>query len=273
MPPNLNLDLINDPRLYTIGAGIAEINQKDPVTGLLTGYHDVGNSSVVEPTNSDERFIKNESRTRYRSRVANLLLKRNMEITLNIDDWSGFAIGLWWQAKRTAQPAQLATPIVDEVVTTAAVLGDEYRLAKYGPITAYTLHNSVGAVLLVEGTDYVVTDFNVPTVRLLTTAVNVANGDGFKASYTPTAYTVSAGAQFDIGTIATVSGALRFIGDPPNGPRLLYDFWDCDFRPNGGLPLINTTNENTPISIIASVNQDLINHPTNPIGRILQLPA
>jgi hypothetical protein len=273
MPPGLNMDLIDDAKLYMIGAGIAHINMKDPVTGLYTGYRDMGNATQVEPTNSDERFKKNESRTRYRAEKANLLLKRNTEITLALDEWSADNLALYFQGTRSAQAAQLATPIVDEVVSTAAVLGRTYQLLKRGPISAYTLHNSVGAVLLVEGTDYVVTDVNVPTIRLLETAANVADGDGFKASYTPTAYTGSTGVQIDIGTVSQVEGAFMFIGDAVNGPRLLFDYWKCSFRPNGALSLVNNTNDNSPLSIIVSVQSDASGHPNNPIGRILQLPA
>jgi len=272
MPP-LNMDLINDPRLYMIGAGIAEINLQDPDTGLFTGYHDMGNATTFEPTNSDDRFKKYESRTRYRALAADLLLRRNTDINIQFDEWSGTALSIYYQARRSAQSAQLATPVVDESVSTAVLLGSSYRLVKYGPISAYTLHNSTGPVLLVEGTDYVVDDVNVPIVRILPTAVNIANGDTLLASYTPTAYAGSAGAQFDIGTIPTVLGALRFIGDPPNGPRLLYDYWLCTFKPTGGVALINTSNENTPVPITASIMTDITNHPSNPIGRILQLPA
>lgn len=270
----VNMDLVNDPRLYMIGAGIAHINVKDPDTGLFTGYRDMGNTPVIEPVNSDERFKKNESRTRYRAEVANILLKRNTEITINIDEWSADNLALFFQGTRSAQAAQVATPVVDESVTTAAVLGRTYRLAKYGPISAVTVKGGVaGATTLALNLDYEITDTNVPTIRLLPGAPTAANGDIIKASYTPTAYAGSAGVQINIGTVNTVTGALQIVTDPVNGPRLLFDYWLCSFRPNGGSALITSGNENTPLSVIASVQSDVTNHPTNPIGRILQLPA
>ena len=271
MPPT-DLTTVNDPRLYMIGAGIPEINLNDPVTGLPTGYQDVGNATVLTPTNSDDRFKKNSSRDRYRAEVANLLLRRNTDIQIDLDEWSAFNIALFYQANRTAQAAQVATPIVAEVLTTAALKGSSYRTAKYGPISAVTVNNSTTSTLLVLGVDYEISDPNVGIIRILPGTVLVATGDDITISYTPTAYAAGL-VQWDIGTISLMTGALRFISDPANGPRILYDYWKVQFRPNGAVPLINNTNENTPLSIIASVQSDIVNHPTNPIGRMLQLPA
>src|SRR4051812_15217539 len=54
----LNMDGIADPRLFSIGAGILEINLKDPNTSVFNGYRDMGEVSVVTPSSSDERFKK-----------------------------------------------------------------------------------------------------------------------------------------------------------------------------------------------------------------------
>jgi len=273
MPP-VDMSLINDSRLYMIGAGIVEINQKDPVTGLLTGYRDAGNATIVQPTNSDERFQKFESRTRYRALAADLLLRRNTQIEFAFDEWSSFLVGLWLQATISDEGTQAATPVVDEVVTTAAVLGDSYLLAKRGPISAVTAKGGpTGTVSLTAGVDYTIDDTNVGVIRLLPGAVSIATGDTLKVSYTPTAYAGGLGKQFDIGTISTVECAIRFIGDPANGPRLMWDWWLTAIRPNGALPLITSGNENTPLNMIAQVKTDYTNHPTNPIGRVIELPA
>lgn len=271
MPPT-DLTTINDPRLYMIGAGIVEIDVFDPVTGLPTGYRDMGNATVVEPSNNDERFKKFESRTRYRAVVADLLLRRNTDITFNFDEWSDRLIRMYFQATQEQSAAQVATPVVGETVTTAVVLGSSYRLAKLGPISAYSFVETYGMTTLVEGTDFIIDDVNVPIVRFLADAPNLTDGDEIEGSYTPTAYAGGA-TQWNIGQVSTVRGAIRFIGDPVNGPRLLFDYWRASFRPNGALPLITTGNENTPISIIASIESDTVNHPENPIGRILQLNA
>jgi hypothetical protein len=272
MPP-LNMDLVNDPRLYNIGAGILEIDVKDPVTGLFTGYRDMGNATVVTPTNADERFKKKESRTRFRTTVANLLLSRETNIDVSLDEWSATALRIFFQGTRSAQAAQVATPVVAETLTTAAVLGSSYLTAKVGPITAVTLNNVTTSTPLVLGTDYEISDANVGAVRILDTAANVAAGDEVSISYTPTAYASGAGIEIAIGTVSIVEAAARFIGDPPNGPRLLFDWPLVEIVPNGGLPLITTSNENTPIPLTITVKSDVTNHPTYPIGRILQLPA
>jgi hypothetical protein len=272
MPP-VDMTLINDSRLYMIGAGIVEINQKDPVTGLLTGYRDAGNASVVQPTNSDERFQKYESRTRFRALVADLLLRRNTSIEFSFDEWSSFLLGIWAQATVADLSSQAATPIVDEVVSSAVVPGDSYLLAKRGPISAVTVKGGVaGSTTMTLGTDYVIDDPNVGVIRTLASGT-FALGDILKVSYTPTAYASTTGKHFDIGTISTVDAAIRFIGDPPNGPRLMWDWWVCSIRPNGALPLVTTANENTPLNMIATVKTDYANHPTNPIGQITELPA
>lgn len=270
---SLNMDLIDDSRLYQIGAGILEFNQMDPVTSLLTGYRDMGEVSVIEPTNADERFIKFSNRDRYRAQKANILLRRNTTINIQADYWTATNLGLYFQAKRSAQAAQLGTAVTGEVLTTAAVLGSTYLTAKRGPITGVVVHNTTATTVLVLGTDYEITDTNVGKIRILDTTTAVAAGDDLAIDYTPTAYTVSVGLQLDIGQISIVQGAARFIGDPVNGVRLLFDWWSVEVAPNGALPLITAGNENTPIPLTMTVKSDTTNHPTNPIGRILQLPA
>lgn len=272
MPP-LNMNLINDSRLYNIGAGILEINLKDPNSGLFTGYRDVGNATVVTPQNADERFKKKESRTRYRSVVANLLLSRETNIEVSADEWSAFLLRIYFQGTETQQVAQVATPVSGEVLTTAAVLGSSYMTAKVGPITAVSIVNTYGSITLEEGTDYVVSDPNVGVIRILDDAPNVNAGDELEIDYTPTAYASGPGIEIAIGTVSVVEAAARFIGDPPNGPRLLFDWPLVEITPNGGLPLITTGNENTPIPLTITVKSDVANHPTYPIGRIIQLPA
>lgn len=271
MPPT-NLDNIFDPRLYMIGAGVIELNLNDPVTGLPTGYFDIGNANAFEPTNSDERFKIFESRTRYRAVDADLLIRRNTEIGFNILKWTRKAIALYFQSTPAQGSALAGTAIVDEVVTTAVVLGSTYRLAHPGPITAVTAKNDAGPTTLDVGIDYEITDPNVPTIHVLPGAVKIAAGDTMTVSYTPTAY-ASGITTWPIGSVSMVEGAIRFIGDPPFGPRLQFDYWKCSFKPNGGAPLINTSNEPTPLQIIASVNSDAIGHPGSPIGLITELPA
>ncbi len=272
MPP-LNMDLVNDPRLYMIGAGILEINKKDPATGLFTGFRDMGNATVVTPTNADERFKKKESRTRYRSVVANILLNRETNIDVDLDEWSATALTMFTQGTRSAQAAQAATPVTGETLTTAAVLGSSYLTAKVGPITAVSVVNTYGSITLTEGVDYVIADPNVGVIRILDDAPNVNAGDELEIDYTPTAYASGAGIEIVIGTENIIEAAARFIGDPPNGPRLLWDWPLVEIAPRGALPLITTGNENTPIPLSITVKSDIVNTPTYPIGRILQLPA
>lgn len=272
MPP-LNMDQVNSPSLYMIGAGILEINKKDPDTGLFTGFRDMGNATLVTPTNADERFKKKESRTRYRSTVVNLLLSRETNIDVDLDEWSRSALELFTQGTNTAQTAQTATPVVGETLTDAAVLGSSYRTAKVGPISAVSVVNTYGSVTLTEDVDYEITDPNVGVIRILDSSPNVLTGDELEVSYTPTAYASGAGIEIAIGTVNVIEAAARFIGDPPNGPRLLWDWPLVEITPRGGLPLITTANENTPIPLSITVKSDVVNYPTYPLGRIIQLPA
>lgn len=270
--PAMDMNTVNDPRLYYIGAGIVYLNLFDPETGLPTGYFDAGNATVVRPTNNDERFLKNESRTRYRARVVNLLLRRNIDIQFDFDEWSSRLVSAWWQGTPDVGTTQAATPIVDEEVTTAVMLGASYVLAARGPITGYSFQEAYGPTALVEGVDYVIDDINVPVVRILPDAVNIADGDTLEASYTPTAYT---GTPFNlaIGTVSQIEAAVMFVGDPPNGPRLRYNWWKGILVPNGSLDLIQTGNENAPLSFTFSVSSDTTGHPDSPLGFIDQLLA
>lgn len=269
----LSMDLVNDPRLYNIGAGIFELNLKDPVTGVYPGFRDMGNLTVLTPTNSDERFKKKESRTRYRSTVANFLLSREINMDAQLDEWSKTGLGLWLQGTTAAQASQEGTAVTGEVLTTAAIPGTTYLTAKRGPISAVTVNNTTTSSALVLGTDYVISDPNVGAIRILDTATGVTAGDDLSIDYTPTAYSGSLGTQITIGTVNVQEAAARFIADPVNGPRLLWEWPLVEVTPNGGLPLITTQNENTPIPLTIAVKNDTVGHPTYPLGRVLQLPA
>lgn len=269
----LSMDGIADPRLFMIGAGILEINRKNPVTGIFDGYRDMGEVSVVTPSSADERFKKKSSRDRYRATIANLLLSRDPAIDVQIDDWSKTALGLFFQGTTSAQSAQVGTAVTGEVLTTAAWLGSTYLTAKRGPITGVVVHNTTTSATLTVGTDYVVSDPNVGKIRILDDAPGVTAGDDLTIDYTPTAYSAGPGAQIVIGDVSVVEAAVRFISDPVNGPRLLFDWPLAEIVPNGGLPLINTGNTNTPIPLTINVKSDTVGHPSYPIGRILQLPA
>lgn len=269
----LSMDLVNDPRLYNIGAGILELNIKDPTTLVYPGFRDMGNLTVLTPTNSDERFKKKESRTRFRSTVANFLLSRETNMDAQLDEWSRTALALWLQGTSSAQAAQLGTAVTGEVLTTAAIVGTTYLTLKRGPITGVVVHNTTTSTTLALGTDYVISDPNVGAIRILDTATGVAAGDDLSIDYTPTAYAGSVGTQITIGTVNVYEAAARFIADPVNGPRLLWEWPLVEIVPNGGLPLITLQNENTPIPLTITVKNDTVGHPTYPLGRVLQLPA
>jgi hypothetical protein len=253
-----------DARLLMLGAGVFLINEFD-TNGALTYWRHMGNVTSGELTQAVTKLTKRESMTRARNVYLDLQKDQTFTLALSLDEWSVNNVGLYLRGTSAATAAQAATPVTGEVVTTTAVLGASYFLAKYGAVSAVTLNNTTTTTPLVLGTDYTI-DLETGRITILSTATNVAAGDDISADYTPTAY-ASGLTQIKAGQRSTPRGQIRFIGDPQNGPRMVVDFWKTSISANANAQLISPPDatDTSQLALVATVEADLTNHADSPL--------
>jgi hypothetical protein len=251
-----------DARLLMLGAGVFLINEQDE-SGAPTYDRHFGNIGSGELTQTTTRITKRESMTRNRNVYLDLQKDQTFELRLVLDEWSVRNMGLYLRGDVTQTAAQVATPVVAAPFIAAAVLGATYMLPVYGPVSAVTL--KVASTSLVVGTDYTI-NLETGMVTLLTSAVNVDDGDVVTWSGTPTAFPNGL-TRIRAGTRKNVRGAITFIGDPQNGPRLLVRIWKATIRPDANAALISAPDatDTTPLTLVASVEADIVNHPDSPL--------
>ncbi len=253
-----------DARLLMLGAGVFYINEQDEA-GASTYFRHMGNISSGDLSVALTELTIKESMTRARN--VYLQLQKDQVYTLNLalDEWAVKNVGLFIRGASSTSAAQAATPVSGEVLTTVAVLGATYFTAKYGPIASVTVHNTTTPAVLVLGTDYTI-NLETGAVTILASTVAVVAGDDISIDYTPTAY--SAGlVTVHAGSRANVRGAIRFIGDPQHGPRLLVDFWKASIAASANMGLISAPDATTvsSMTLTATIESDLTNHASSPI--------
>ncbi len=253
-----------DARLLMLGAGVFLINEQAE-DGTPTYNRHMGNVVSGEITQTTTRITKRESMTRNRNVYLDLLKDQTFELRLVLDEWSVKNMGLYLRGDSIQTSAQVATAIVAEVLTASAVLGASYMTAKFGPISAVTVKDTTTPSTLALNTDYTV-NLETGLVTLLLGSTAVDDGDNITIDYTPTAYS-SGITRIRAGTRKNVRGAITFIGDPQNGPRLLVKVWKANIRPDANAALISAPDatDTTPLTLVAAVEADIVNHADSPI--------
>lgn len=249
------------------------------VGGVYQPFYDMGNVREGGPTNADDRLDVKSARSAAAPSLKNLLRSRTITWRVLFESFMKENLRKITMSTTGTIAAQAATPVVAEVLRAdvpaatlgAALGGAVFFTALYGPATAIVL--DVGATQLVEGTDYVISQ-NVRgrvAITILPGSTVVTNGtDDLTIDYTPTAYA----AGFDtlnLGQATEIEGAVRFIGDPASGRAIHMDVWKVSVNPTGVLGLISENISQGELSF--TVLEDAANHPTNPLGQAVIMPA
>jgi hypothetical protein len=214
---------------------------------------------ITPSVEKKDRFDATRNTARKLATV-NVTQTHMMKITAGEFDPENVALAL---LGTTAAYTQAATPITGESLTTSAVLGRIYRLAKRLP-TAITVKK--GATPLVLGTDYDVEDSTMGLIRLLPTSSTIIAGDTLTVDYTPTAISGAGLTRISSGLVSSIDASLVFVGDPANGPAFDAELWHVRFSPAGALAWINNDFANIPLE--AEILDDSANHAAAPLYHV-----
>ena len=235
-------------------------------SGLSTGFKHLGNVETFELTTTDDKVQKFSSMSAGAPLYKEVNRRRTAVLTLTGSEFHPENMALVTMGD-LSKLVQAATAIVDEAVAAATIPGMYFTTKLLGPITAVSV--KVGAVAGVENTDYAILNANLGLIRILpgTTQTGVVT-----VSYTPTAYTAPNGpAVVSGGSAGVIQGAIKFIGDPSTGPDMLVDVWRANVSPNGAVGLIG--DDFATMSLTMSILDDAVNHPAQPLYRIIYPPA
>jgi hypothetical protein len=158
--------------------------------------------------------------------------------------------------------SQVGSTVTGQVIAAEATLGRWYK----------ALHRGLSAVTVTQG-DYTLVlneDYTLDAVSgriyLMPTSTTIVEGDPIEIDYT---YATLSKQVVRAGVSNSITGSLRFIGDPSEGPAREIEVWKADLTPEGELGLI--TDEFGTWSLNASVLSDKVNHPNEPYYREIWL--
>jgi hypothetical protein len=252
------------PDLLYIGKGVLYLT--DHASGL--SWH-VGNATRVEINTSDEVVDKYSSMEASAPIYARRLQRRTVTIGITLDEYdkNNIAAALMGEHEPIDQPV---TPVVDQVVGTAAI-GGQYRVPAYN-LEGVAVTLDAGGTPMVLTTDYEWVNKDIGLFRLLEPSSVWDPGDELTASYTPTAFA----STLIRGGVTPVKqyGAL-FIGDPSAGPPLLVEVFNCTLAPTAPFQLISE--DYAPIELEGAIQSDAAGQyggsEDSPLYNVIGLPA
>lgn len=252
-----------DPANELLGRGKLFIDKFD-ANGNRTGQQDFGNCSVYEVEDKVETKEKYEQMDPESSLYARAVTRQTVTIKITGDEITLDNIATALNGTSEVITATGAT-ITAETITPSggAVLGRYYDLA-HRNVTALT-DVKQGSTTLVLGTDYTA-DLVNGRIFLLPTSVTITPGTALTADYTFGTYTYNA---VNVASARSVDAYVRFIGNPVKGRIFQHEWWHVQFTPSGSLGWIH--DDFGQLTIDGMVIADPVNHPTNPIGHIIQI--
>lgn len=240
-----------------VGKGQLFFNRFD-ANGLATAYRHLGNVDKLEIATADTKLQKFSAMSAASPLYEEVTTNRVVTLSVTGSEFHPENLALVTLGQVNAG-TQAATAVTAEAVAPATIPGSYFTTAKLGPLTAITV--TFGSTPGVAGVDYVVVDakvglFHILPTTLMTGAVTIA--------YTPTAYTGPTALSIVAGgTQGIIQGALKFVGDPTAGPKIILDVWKVNVAPNGAVGLISDAFAD--LSLTMTVQDDSQNHPAAPL--------
>lgn len=230
---------------------------------VKTGEFDLGNCTAFDITPKATVKEKYESMDPSSSLYARAVTQQTHSVKITGDEYSLFNLAnalMGSQSNINVTGATISgTP--GETVVAGTVLAGAWYSLQYRNVSAVTL--KLGATTLVAGTDYTL-DAVRGRIYIIPGGAGVGVGP-LTAGYTYATYNFN---TVQGGNLASVDMYLRFIGNPVKGPTFEAEFWHVQFVPNGSLGFVADDFGNWTIEGMCIA--DAINHPTEPLYRLIQ---
>src|ERR1700733_9258041 len=253
-----------NPANVLLGRGKVFLDNLDAL-GNRTGMQDLGNCTAVQTENKVEIKEKYESMDPASSLYARGVTRQTVSIKITGDEFTldNIARAMLGVVQQVTGPgATVAAEAFTAGSPNGIIQGRYYPLA-HRNITTLT-DVKTGSTSGVLGTDYTI-DLLRGIVYVIPGSTLFAAGVQLTADYVYGSYTYNA---VRVAAVGTVEAYLRFEGNPIKGPTYEAEYWHVSFTPSGELGLIADDFGNWTLE--GEVIADPVNHPTQPIGRIIQ---
>jgi hypothetical protein len=253
-----------------VGAGRAFFARTDATTGIeTTGLRFLGDCSELRITPAEDEVREHYSSAEAaRPLMKRVPIRRKVTFNLKLHEFSIENLALALMGDQS-EYTQANTPIVDEILSTAPIVG-----AHYGP----TAKRAIGTITVKRGAttipsgEYDLVDAEAGIIFLHNVAATFTGATGnLTISYTPTAIVTGSGrAQVAGGKSTTVEGRLFYLPDPTTGPKTEISVWHISMSPEGDIGLI--ADDFGEVTVKGEVLTDATNHPAAPYYLVTQRP-
>jgi hypothetical protein len=245
-----------------IGRGVVMVDPLDPVTLLRSmSLRHVGNVEKLEIDDKVEVKEKYESMDPNGLLYARAVTRQTVTLKLTGDEITADNVAAAFNGVLSTITGAGGSPAGETIMSAAGLVpGRYYQLANKNVDPATV---AIGGLVL--GTDFVVTDALNGVIYFPPTGAGVA-GTVYTASYTYAAFTMP---KVNLAAVPSLDCYCAFYGAPVKGRVFFHEYWHVQFTPTGKLEWISDNFAS--FELEGLVLADTVNHPTEPIGRIVQV--
>jgi len=252
-----------DPANLLLGRGAIYFDRFVTNTSQRQGERHLGNCTAFSTSTKAETKEKYESMDSASNLYQRAVTRQTTTLKITGDEFTPDNLAAAVNGDVETISGAGAT-ITAEAITPVggAILGRYYALANRNITTLTDVKQA--STTLVLGTDYTA-DLLRGRIYLLPTSVTITPGSQLTADYVYGAYSYPA---VKISTVGTVDGYVHYIPDNIKGPNWEVEVWHVQFTPSGDQGWIADDFGNWNLEGMVIV--DTINHPNEPIGRLIQ---
>src|SRR5574343_408097 len=246
--------LAPSPDNLLLGHGVLYFDRFNS-SGVKTGELDLGNCTAFSITPSVETKDKRSSRTAQSGLLPRAVISQNYSLKITGDEFSAENLALTLLGS-VSTVSQTTSTITGETITTSSVQGRWYPVSKR-MLSSVVVKVSASAKTL--GTDYKI-DATLGRIYI------VPGGgitDGSTVTVDASAAAITAKAKIIAGTNPSITGFLRFVGDPVYGECKHVQCWRVSLSP-GGSGMAYISEDFATWSLSGEVLYDGANHPSEP---------
>lgn len=253
-----------DPANVMLGRGAIYFDRFVTNTSTRQGERHMGNCTTFEIETKVEVKEKYESMDPQSNLYQRAVTRQTVTLKITGDEFTPENLAASMNGTVGTITGTGASVTVETITPSGgAILGRYYALA-HRNITALT-DVKQASVTLVLGTDYTA-DLLRGRIYLLPTSPTITAGSALTADYTYGNYSYPV---VEVATVGTVDGYLHYISDNVKGPDYEAEYWHVQFTPTGQQGWIADDFGN--FTLEGMVIADPVNHPTEPIGHLIQM--
>lgn len=234
---------------YSLGRGKLYVAKLNTSTGLpdTDGYRDVGNVPDFSISIDIEELLHQSSQRGLRVTDKRVVVSQTMNLSISLDELSSQNMALFFSGDTATVTNPAVAGFAANVLTTSVKLGQWYDIVNASGVRAVdvdaadvTVRKVAGAVVLVNGTDYLL-DLKMGRIFVKTTATSITTGDSMDVAIAADAGAAASLLQVTALTKSAEQLVLKFISENPanNDEQVEFQFHSATLSAEGDFGLIS----------------------------------